>query len=321
MKEFKVIERFFTGRGQNRRDVVLNIGDDCALVAPAENKSIAISCDTLVENTHFYPDMPAKALGYKCLAVNLSDLASMGAEPAWMTLALTLPDVDEAWLADFSQGLSDIAEYYGVSLIGGDTTRGPRSITITVHGQVPEKKALTRAGANNGDWIYVTGTLGDSAVGLALIANEPGIETSAQDRDYLINRHYYPSPRVLAGQSLRNLASSAIDISDGILGDIKHVLKRSEVGAVIDVEQLPLSDALVNTVGKESAINYALSGGEDYELLFTVPESQRGALETSLAHAGVTFTQIGQICTGDKLKLLRSGQEFEPKNLSFEHFS
>ncbi len=300
---------------------MVNIGDDCALVAPAENKSLAISCDTLVENTHFYPDIPPKALGYKCLAVNLSDLASMGAEPAWMTLALTLPDVDEAWLAEFSQGLSDIAEYYGVSLIGGDTTRGPRSITITVHGQVPEQKAMTRDGARNGDWIYVTGTLGDSAVGLKLIAGELDCDISAEAKHYLINRHYYPSPRVLAGQSLRNLASSAIDISDGILGDIKHVLKRSEVGAVINVEQLPLSDELVNAVGQEQAINYALSGGEDYELLFTVPESQRGALETTLAHAGVSFTQIGQICTGDKLKLLRNGDSFAPTNLAFEHFS
>lgn len=146
MKEFQLIECYFNHRGPTRRDVKLSIGDDCALVQPAENKSIAISCDTLVENVHFFPDIPPQALGYKALAVNLSDLAAMGAEPAWMTLALTLPEVNETWLSGFSEGLFEAADYYGIALIGGDTTRGPRAINITVHGQVPQGKALTRHG-------------------------------------------------------------------------------------------------------------------------------------------------------------------------------
>ncbi len=225
------------------------------LVHPAEHKSIAISCDTLVENVHFLPDMPAQALGYKALAVNLSDLAAMGAEPAWMTLALTMPSVDETWLEQFSAGLFEAADYYGISLVGGDTTRGPRAINITVHGQVPEGKALTRSGARAGDWIYVTGSLGDSALGLDIIRGE--LKARAEHKEYLVNRHYHPSPRVLAGQSLRGLASSAIDLSDGLLSDIKHILKASAVGAVIEVDKLPLSQAMKDTVTADAALDYA----------------------------------------------------------------
>ncbi|QDO83095.1 thiamine-phosphate kinase [Shewanella psychropiezotolerans] len=319
MKEFQLIEHFFNRRGQTRRDVELGIGDDCALVQVAPNKSIAISCDTLVENVHFYPDIPPQALGYKSLAVNLSDLASMGAEPAWMTLALTLPDVDETWLEQFSTGLFDAAEYYRVSLIGGDTTRGPRAISITINGLVPTGTALTRGGAKNGDWIYVTGTLGDSALGLDVIRGNRRVD--AEYNEYLINRHYYPTPRVLAGQALRNLASSAIDLSDGLASDILHVLKRSEVGAVIDVDLLPLSQAVKDSVSEQEALSYALSGGEDYELLFTVPEAQKGALEMALAHACVEFTQVGQVTSDKQLRLIRNGEPFNLTNIGFEHFS
>lgn len=318
VKEFQLIERFFARRSSPRRDVSLGIGDDCALVEATENKSIAISCDMLVEGVHFYKDIPAHALGYKSLAVNLSDLAAMGAEPAWMTLAITLPDVDESWLSEFSDGLFEAAQYYGVSLIGGDTTRGPRSICITIHGKVSQEQALTRSGARNGDWIYVTGTLGDSALGLTILQGKT--KASAADEAYLIKRHYYPTPRVLAGQSLRQLATSAIDLSDGLVSDLKHVIKASHVGAVIDVDAIPLSAALQNVVSLDEALSYALTGGEDYELLFTVPESQKGALETSLAQAGVTFSKIGQITTGEQLKLQRNGQAFEANYYGFEHF-
>ncbi|WP_137226337.1 thiamine-phosphate kinase [Shewanella sp. MEBiC00475] len=318
MKEFDLIEHYFRNKGQKRRDVELSIGDDCALVNPADNKSIAISCDTLVENVHFLADIPAHALGYKSLAVNLSDLAAMGAEPAWFTLALTLPYVDQPWLAHFSEGLFEIAEYYSIALIGGDTTRGPRSISITINGQVPKGTALTRCGAKIGDWIYVTGTLGDSALGLDILR---GVKTvNPEDKEYLINRHYYPTPRVLAGQALRTLATSAIDLSDGLMSDIGHVLSASTVGAIIDVNQVPLSASLTANLSREEALSYALTGGEDYELLFTVPESQRGAIDTALINAGVKFVKIGQICAGDKLKFVDDGKAFSPISRSFEHF-
>ncbi|WP_144210354.1 thiamine-phosphate kinase [Shewanella donghaensis] len=318
MKEFQLIEQFFRDKGQQRRDVHLGIGDDCALVQPAENKSIAISCDTLVENIHFLPTMPAHELGYKSVAVNLSDLAAMGADPAWMTLALTLPDVDNEWLAEFSQGLFEAADYYSVSLIGGDTTRGPRCINITIHGQVPTGKALTRSGAKIGDWIYVTGTLGDSALGLDILLGNKVVD--AQYKEFLINRHYHPTPRILAGQALRSLATSAIDLSDGLYSDIKHVLKASNVGAIIDVNELPISTSLRESADVDEAISYALTGGEDYELLFTVPESQRGALDIALIHSGVKFVKIGQICAGDKLRLVSAGAPYELDINSFEHF-
>ncbi|MDD8058772.1 MULTISPECIES: thiamine-phosphate kinase [Shewanella] len=318
MKEFQLIEHYFRNKGQKRRDVELSIGDDCALVNPAENKSIAISCDTLVENVHFLADIPAHALGYKSLAVNLSDLAAMGAEPAWFTLAITLPSVEPEWLERFSDGLFEIAEYYGIALVGGDTTRGPRSISITINGQVIKGSALTRAGARNGDWIYVTGTLGDSALGLDILRGAKIVNT--EDKEYLINRHYYPTPRVLAGQALRNLATSAIDLSDGLVSDIQHVLKASKVGATIDVSQIPLSSSIKTNLSREEALSYALTGGEDYELLFTVPESQRGAIDTALIHAGVKFVKIGQICAGDKLKLVDQGEPFVPVSHGFEHF-
>ncbi|MGL4476159.1 MAG: thiamine-phosphate kinase [Shewanella sp.] len=318
MKEFQLIEKYFQGRGPLRKDVVLGIGDDCALLKPAIRKSIAISCDTLVENTHFFPDMPAQALGYKALAVNLSDLAAMGAEPAWMTLALTLPEVDEAWIKDFSEGFFEAADYYSIALVGGDTTCGPKSITVTVQGLVPEGAALTRQGAKNGDWIYVTGTLGDSALGLDIIRG--AVDVRPEYRQALITRHYHPTPRVLAGQSLRNIATSAIDISDGLLSDIAHVLKASNCGAVIEVNDLPLSQGLKDCVSEEQARQYALCGGEDYELLFTVPESQKGALHMALTQAGVRFTCIGQISAGKKLKLTLNGAPFEASFTGFEHF-
>ena len=318
MKEFQLIEQFFKNKGQKRRDVLLGIGDDCALVQPAEGKVIAISCDTLVEGVHFFADMPAHALGYKSLAVNLSDLAAMGAEPAWMTLALSLPDVDQQWLADFSSGLFEAAEYYGVALVGGDTTRGPRCINVTIHGQVPKGKALKRSGAKIGDWVFVTGSLGDSALGLDMLRNKQVIKP--EFKEYLLNRHYYPTPRVLAGQALKGLASSAIDLSDGLVSDLSHILKASNVGAVIDANAIPLSSSLTESVGADQALAYALTGGEDYELLFTVPESQRGAIDTALLHAGVKFVKIGQICSGNKIKFTLDGQPFTPEFKGFEHF-
>ena len=318
MKEFQLIEQFFKNKGQKRRDVLLGIGDDCALVQPAEGKVIAISCDTLVEGVHFFADMPAHALGYKSLAVNLSDLAAMGAEPAWMTLALSLPDVDQQWLADFSSGLFEAAEYYSVALVGGDTTRGPRCINVTIHGQVPKGKALKRSGAKIGDWVFVTGSLGDSALGLDMLRNKQVIKP--EFKEYLLNRHYYPTPRVLAGQALRGLASSAIDLSDGLVSDLSHILKASNVGAVIDANAIPLSSSLTGSVDADQALAYALTGGEDYELLFTVPEAQRGAIDTALLHAGVKFVKIGQICAGDKIKFTLDGQPFSPEFKGFEHF-
>ncbi|WP_025821142.1 thiamine-phosphate kinase [Shewanella marina] len=318
MKEFQLIEHYFKSHRQPRKDVLIGIGDDCALVYPSPEQAIAISCDTLVEGTHFFPNIPAAALGYKSLAVSLSDLASMGAQPAWFTLALTMPKVDSDWLEAYSNGLFEAADYYGIALVGGDTTRGPLAITITVQGLMPKDKALTRSGAKVGDWLYVTGTLGDSALGLDLLRGKQQAATS--DYDYLVNRHYKPTPRVLAGHCLRGLASSCIDLSDGLVSDIKHILKASTVGAVVDVDAVPLSPQLSGCVDQHQALSYALSGGEDYELMFTVAEANRGPLEKSLIENGVHFTKIGQISAGNELQLQQQGKAYNVSHLTFEHF-
>lgn len=305
-----------------RRDVRLGIGDDCALLTVAEKQLLAISTDTLVSGVHFLADIDPADLGYKALAVNLSDLAAMGADPVWLSLALTLPEVDKAWLKAFSDSLFEQLNYYGMQLIGGDTTRGPLSMTLTINGLIPAGRALTRGGARIGDWIYVTGTLGDSAAGLAILQDRLQVDDQAA-REYLLKRHLRPLPRVLQGQALRDLASSAIDISDGLISDLKHVLKASECGARIELDELPMSQVvLTGHTDEDQALRWALTGGEDYELCFTVPEINRGALEVALSDLGVDYTCIGQIGPqSEGMKFYRDNQEVELPWQGYDHFS
>ncbi len=321
MKEFDLINRYFSGRGVTRRDVNLGIGDDCALVSPPEKSQIAITTDTLVAGVHFFADMPAKALGHRALAVNLSDLAAMGAEPAWVTVAMTLPEVDEQWVADFSDGLHDAAEYYNVQVIGGDTTQGPLTITIGAHGLVPQGKGLTRSGAKVGDWIYVTGTLGDASAAIAQLAGK----TTFSDEQFaeFQSRFYTPTPRVAAGQMLRGAATAAIDVSDGLLSDLGHILKRSEVGARIHCEHLPASESLKAALDIEARLPYQLAGGDDYEILFTVPEDKKGMVEVNLRQYGVAVSCIGQIIGGEgKIELYLNGEKRDTAQFrGFEHFA
>ncbi|MGL5385697.1 MAG: thiamine-phosphate kinase [Serratia sp. (in: enterobacteria)] len=318
--EFDLIARYFDRFKSVRRDVQLGIGDDCALLAVPEKQLLAISTDTLVSGIHFLADIDPADLGYKALAVNLSDLAAMGADPAWLSLALTLPEVNEEWLKAFSDSLFEQMNYYGMQLIGGDTTRGPLSMTLTIHGLIPAGRALTRSGARIGDWIYVTGTLGDSAAGLAILQDR--LQVSDQvSRDYLLARHLRPQPRVLQGQALRDLASSAIDLSDGLISDLQHVLKASECGARIELDELPMSQTLTSNTDAEQALRWALTGGEDYELCFTVPEINRGALEVALSHLGADYTCIGQIGPqSEGMKFYRDQQEVELPWSGYDHF-
>ncbi|MDN5680902.1 MAG: thiamine-phosphate kinase, partial [Ewingella sp.] len=227
--EFDLIARYFNRYRTARRDVQLGIGDDCALLTVAEKQLLAVSTDTLVEGIHFLKTIDPADLGYKALAVNLSDLAAMGADPAWVSLALTLPEVNTEWLEAFSDSLFDQLNYYGMQLIGGDTTRGPLSMTLTIQGLIPMDRALTRSGDGVGDWIFVTGSLGDSAAGLALLLEQLTVD-NAEHRDTLLQRHLRPTPRILQGQALRGLATAAIDISDGLISDLKHVLSASGCG-------------------------------------------------------------------------------------------
>lgn len=319
--EFDLIARYFNRYRTARRDVQLGIGDDCALLTVAEKQLLAVSTDTLVEGIHFLKTIDPADLGYKALAVNLSDLAAMGADPAWVSLALTLPEVNTEWLEAFSDSLFEQLNYYGMQLIGGDTTRGPLSMTLTIQGLIPADRALTRGGASVGDWIFVTGSLGDSAAGLALLLEQLTVD-NAEHRDTLLQRHLRPSPRILQGQALRGLATSAIDISDGLISDLKHVLTASGCGARIDLDALPLSEALLGSVDGDQALKWALTGGEDYELCFTVPEINRGALDVALSHLGVDFTCVGQMAPlSEGITFLRSGEPVELDWRGFDHFS
>ncbi|HHS3621210.1 TPA: thiamine-phosphate kinase [Proteus mirabilis] len=318
--EFSLIKQYFTSQPVKRKDVSTGIGDDCAILTVPEKQQVAISTDTLVSGIHFLPTISPEDLAYKALAVNISDLAAVGADPAWASLALTLPKVDNDWLEAFSRSLFALAEYYSIQLIGGDTTKGPLSLTITIQGLVPQGMALLRSGAKIGDWIYVTGFLGDSAAGLAVLQNrlQP---SQPESRDYFITRHLRPQPRLLQGQALRSLASAAIDISDGLISDLNHILTASGCGARINLDALPYSTAMKSQVSKEQAEIWALSGGEDYELCFTVPEINRGALDIALAHTGTDFHCIGQIMPiAEGIRYLREGKEVHPNLKGFDHF-
>ncbi len=317
--EFSLIEKYFANRQTQRKDVQISLGDDCAVVRSPDNVRIAISTDTLVAGTHFLPDANPAWVAHKALASNLSDLAAMGATPAWVSLALTLPEQDESWLAPFCDAFFELADYFGVQLIGGDTTKGPLSITLTVQGFVPENRVLYRTGARVGDWLYVTGQLGDSKAGLdVILGNE---DRSKPFAEKLERHHYIATPRILAGQALINIASSCIDISDGLISDVQHILRSSHVGAMIDISALPLSSELLDfCADREKAQRFALTSGEEYELCFTVPEEHKGGLESALAHIGTKVTCIGQIRPEGMFDLVRDGKRVDWQLSGYDHF-
>ncbi|MEO0576869.1 MAG: thiamine-phosphate kinase [Pseudomonadota bacterium] len=282
MHEFDLISTFFAGYDE---DALLGIGDDAAVLEVATGR-LAVAVDTLVAGVHFPMDAPADAIGHRALAVNLSDLAAMGATPRWMTLALTLPSVDTHWLSEFSAALRTLAKTHGVSLVGGDTTRGPLTITVQLMGEAQDDM-LTRAGAQPEDSVYVSGTLGDSAGGLQCWEQAD----SSSQAHTLVQRFLYPQPHVALGQSLLGRASAAIDVSDGLLADLTHIAVASGVDATIHSDTLPLSAPLLQTFGREGATQLALTGGDDYVLCFTSPDSR-------LADSLQGVTRIGSLSSG-----------------------
>jgi thiamine-monophosphate kinase len=304
LSEFSLIERFFASRARAVASVAsgttLGIGDDCALIAPRPNELLAISTDMLVEGRHFLPDVDPHALGHKALAVNLSDLAAMGAKPRAFTLALAIETPSEAWLAAFADGMFALAERFGCELIGGDTTRGPLNLCLTVFGDVPADAALRRDRASSGDDIWVSGTLGDARAGLGLLRGEwPaafGGKANGEHAAFLRRALERPEPRVALGLELRGLAHAALDISDGLAGDLMHILERSRVNATVDVDTVPRSPAL-ERLPRDTQLRCALAGGDDYELCFTAPPDARGAIATAGERAGVAVTRIGTIST------------------------
>lgn len=318
--EFDLIRRYFTGKQSHREDVVLGIGDDAAVLSPPPDYSLVVTTDTLVSGVHFPEDTQPEAIGYKSLAVNLSDLASMGARPAWFTLSITLPDEDERWLTEFARGLLTLADEFHIQLIGGDTTRGPLSITIQAMGFVPENKALTRSGAKVGDAIYVTGTVGDAGAGLKLKQGQlSAIESIATE---LIDRLEHPRPRIAEGMALLELASAAIDISDGLSADLSHILTASKVGADISVDDIPLSSAYLS-LEPVNTWQQAVSSGDDYELCFTVPPDNEEEVKQKLDASGCRCTRIGAISSqSDTVRWLdHQGNEINLTVTGYDHFA
>lgn len=310
-REFEIIERYLTRSGTDGA-VRVGIGDDAAVVATEGDLAIAV--DTLVAGTHFPESLGADAVGHRALAVNLSDLAAVGAKPRWATMALCLPGADESWIGAFADGFFRLAAQFGVTLIGGDTTRGPLAVTVQVIGD-QSAEPLLRSGGTPGDLVFVSGSLGDAAAGLESLLGGNG----AKDAAPLVERFSYPVPRIELGLALADLAHSAIDISDGLVSDLGHVCRQSRCGARIDIDRLPLSKTL-RSLGADRAIEYALNGGDDYELLFTVAADDVGRLGEAAARAGTPVTEIGVLTGNGRLVGIRDGSEFALEAQGFRHF-
>jgi len=321
--EFRLIERIRELTAQPRDDVRLGIGDDAAVLAVPSGQELAVAIDTLVDGVHFPRGTAPVDIGWKALAVNLSDLAAMGASPAWALLALTLPDADPVFVEGFAEGFARLAQPHRLALVGGDTTRGPLSISVAVHGFVPPGQALTRAGARVGDLVLVTGTLGDAAAGLHALQRPMREDDSrASLRDFLIARLNRPTPRLAAGTALRGQATACIDISDGLLADLGHICSASGVGAEIDAALLPRSSALLDLYDEASALHFALSGGDDYELCFTVPPQRLAEVQANLSRLGCGVTKIGRIVDGDSVRVRGTDNAWlATDHRGWEHFA
>jgi thiamine-monophosphate kinase len=315
--EFDVIARHFTRPAAN---AVLGVGDDCALVDVTNGMDLAVSVDTMVSGTHFFPDVDPETLGHKALAVNLSDMAAMGALPFWAMLALTLPRVDHDWLAAFAKGFFDLAEEFDVSLIGGDTTRGPLTLTVTIMGEVPAGAAMRRSGAKAGNDIWVSGFIGDAALS---VAHRHG-RLALDEADYreAVMRLYEPTPRVSLGQALRGLATAAIDVSDGLLADLGHICKLSGVGATVELASIPLSPIAAKHVATDAGRAAIVAGGDDYELCFTAHPNSRESIQDLTKMLHVPLTRIGQVKRGKGVSLLGpDGKAVKIDGRGFDHFS
>ncbi|MCW8195195.1 thiamine-phosphate kinase [Proteobacteria bacterium 005FR1] len=318
LNEFDLIEKYFQQRQPGAFGVSLGIGDDCALLMPPAGKALATTIDTLVAGNHFPENADPELIAERALRVNLSDMAAMGGEALWFTLALTLPSADAPWLDGFARGLFQAASEFHCALVGGDTTRGPLSITIQVMGAVELNQALLRGNARPGDLVYVTGTLGDAAAAVAVIRNRLKVGKAAFA--YLMSHYYRPLPRLKEGQMLAGIASAAIDVSDGLLADLGHICKSSGVGALIDWERVPVSEALAKVARPEQVREWALSGGDDYQLCFTVPPAQALHVEQMVSQKRLSASQIGEIVRGEGVSCRYKGRPIALGKTGYQHF-
>ncbi len=295
LSEDELIARFFAAQGVRRSDVVVGIGDDAAVLAPPDGRHIVCTVDTINEGIHFPAGLAPDCIGYRAMAVNLSDLAAMGAEPAWATLSLSIPESNERWLGEFASGWFSLADRYSVALVGGDTIRGPLSISVSLQGFVEPGRQISRSGANPGDDLYVTGTLGDAAAGLSVLGTSDAPELS--------NRFLRPEPRVEIGLDLAGVATAAIDLSDGIARDLAKLAGDSGIAAELDSDRLPVSQSAIDALGESKARDYALAGGDDYELCFTLPPESRDYARSLAETHGVAVTRIGRMLAGSGIRL------------------
>ncbi len=322
MSEFDLINQFFKTTTIKRNDVLLGIGDDCAILSPPPGKQLAVSTDTLISGVHFPESTCAEDIGYKSLAVNLSDLAAMGAEPAWVSLAISLPQADYVWLEKFMLGFNELAKKYNLALIGGDTTQGALSITVNITGFIDSEKVLKRSHAEIGDSIFVTGSIGDAALGLKAVFNEldENKKFSENNKNFCINRLNRPSPKIKAGQLLSGFSVAAIDISDGLMADLNHICEASEVGALLNLQQVPLSDAVLNYYSNQPDWQCILTGGDDYELCFTCPDNQYAEMLAKMKFHNIEITCIGKVIGEPGIQCLYNNELTTLNLTGYNHF-
>jgi thiamine-monophosphate kinase len=324
--EFELIERYFRQPAEELRrlrgDAPLGIGDDAALLVPPAGRQLVAALDTLVEGRHFPSGSPPRSIGHRALAVNLSDLAAMGADPAWFLLALTMPAAEESFLHEFAGGMLELASRHGIALVGGDSTAGPLCVSVQALGFVDPDMALRRAGGSPGDLLYVSGTPGDAAAGLSLAVGEgTAAGLDAAGRQYLLDRFHFPAPRIALGRLLRGLASACIDVSDGMAADAGKLAQASGCGAVIELERLPLSGPLRAFAGDAGAHRLALAGGDDYELCFSIASGLASTLTGRLREAGCPVSCIGTLVEGEGVRLIEHGRPAALDVAGYDHFS
>ena len=321
MSEFSLIDRFCKNIGVKHNNTIIDVGDDAAVIDVPDNMQLATSVDTMVEGVHFFPNANPADLAHKLLTVNLSDMAAMGAEPKWATLALTLPDAELQWIGSFSKSLDSVAQRFGVQLVGGDTTYGPLTLSLNIMGLVPKNKAISRSGAQVGDAVYLSSCVGDAALALKFLQGE--VELSDSEAAKVLPALHRPEPQVELGLDLRELANACLDISDGLVADLAHIAKQSNITIEVDVDVVPVSKVYQQYIARGGSIDLALCGGDDYQLAFTVPQQLRQSVATLSSRLQLQLLEIGQVITqtGQLVALSQRGKPYQlASDSGYQHF-